>query len=86
MKDIDSLIQMIPKLEVMDFIGVARILRVDLVKTDEEGKVVARDFTEVLDDTLRAFKATGRQKRRDIMRIVKQAYADNTKNSKANRD
>ena len=86
MKDIDSLIQMIPKLEVMDFIGVARILRVDLVKTDEEGKVVARDFTEVLDDTLRAFKATGRQKRRDIMRIVKQAYADNTKNSKANRN
>ena len=81
MKDIDTLIQIIPTLDVMDFIGLARVLRVELVTKNEEGKVITRDFTDVLDDTLRAFKASDRKRRREIMRIVKATHADNTKHS-----
>ena len=81
MKDIDTLIQIIPTLDVMDFIGLVRVLRVELVTKNEEGKVITRDFTDVLDDTLRAFKASDRKRRREIMRIVKAAHADNTKHS-----
>ena len=71
MKDIDKLIQIIPTLDVMDFIGLARILRVELVLKNENGKIITRDFSDVLEDTLRAFKECNRQKRRDILRIVK---------------
>lgn len=81
MKDIDQLIKIIPSLDVMDFIGLARILRVELVIKNEEDKIITRDFTDVLEDTLCAFKNSSREKRREILRIVKKANANNSKNT-----
>lgn len=80
MKDIDKLIQIIPKLELMDFIGLARLLRVELVEKVDD-KIEPRDFTVVLDDTLKAYQNASRDKKREILRIVKKANADHTKNT-----
>ena len=38
-------------------------------------------FTDVLEDTLCAFKNSSREKRREILRIVKKANANNSKNT-----
>lgn len=80
MKDIDKLIQIIPKLELMDFIGLARLLRIELVEKKDD-KLEPRDFTDVLDDTLKAYQSASRDKKREILRIVKKANASNTKNT-----
>lgn len=80
MKDIDKLIQIIPKLEIMDFIGLARLLRVELVEKVDD-KIEPRDFSAVLDDTLKAYQNVSRDKKREILRIVKKANANHTKNT-----
>ena len=80
MKDIDKLIQIIPKLELMDFIGLAHLLRVNLIEKKED-KLEARDFADVLDDTLKAYENASREKKREILRIVKKANANHTKNT-----
>lgn len=80
MKDIDKLIQIIPKLEPIDFIGLARLLKVNLIE-EKDGKTEPRDFIEVLDDTLKAYECSNRDRKREILRIVKKAYASHTKNT-----
>lgn len=71
MKDIDQLILAIPKMEVVDFIGLARLLKVQLVNEDD----TPREFADVLQDVLSNFKTTNRQRRREIIQVVKKANA-----------
>lgn len=79
MKTVEKLFNLIPKLETVQFIGLARLLGVKLVvlgePDPETSKQVAepRPFTEVLEDMLRAFEKLNRKRQREVFQLVKQA-------------
>ena len=87
MKAMDKLIGIIPKLDTVEFIGLARLLKVPLMepqKGEEKEKITlaARDFTNVLNDVLAAFDALGRDRKREILRLLKGVgHASNSKDS-----
>ena len=76
MKQTDKLLRNIIKLDPMEFIGTAHILRVPLTTVDikdDGGPAVARPFVDVLQDLLAAFEASSRQRRREILQIAEAA-------------
>lgn len=79
MKQNSKLLELIMKLEVTEFIGLARILKVQLVEEINSGaaepseRYATRDFTDVLGDVLYAFDKAPRARRREILQILKAA-------------
>lgn len=75
----DKLLKLIPKLDVIQFTALARILKVELVHEvnpeaeDKTERYAARDFNEVLADVLRNFELTSRARRREIIQILSAA-------------
>ena len=75
----DKLIKLIPKLDAVQFAGLARILKVKLVEEkNPEGKTAAdryqaRDFMDVLDAVLKNFRLSTRARRREILQILNAA-------------
>lgn len=75
----DKLLKLIPKLDVIQFIGLARILKVKLVEEkNPNGETAAdqyqaRDFTDLLDDVLRNFSLSTRARRREILQLLNAA-------------
>ena len=75
----DKLLKLIPKLDAVQFTGLARILKVKLVKEkNPDGKTAAerfeaRDFTDVLGDVLKNFSLSSRARRREILQILNAA-------------
>lgn len=57
------------------FLGVARLLKVKTLKDekDENGKFLVRDFGEVLDDVISSYVEMPRQRRRELLSILKKA-------------
>ena len=57
------------------FLGVARVLKVKLVedKKDEEGKFVARDFTEIFSDVMKNFDCAPRKRKKELFNILREA-------------
>lgn len=72
MKEIDKLINIIPKLEPVEFMGLARVLKVSLFTGEGESRE-PRDFTDVFEDVLESFSKCGRERRREILKLVKGA-------------
>ena len=58
------------KLEITEFIGVARLLNVKILKEDNE---TARNFVDVFSDVVDSYDKLGRSARRNLMKIVKSA-------------
>lgn len=97
MKTIDQFIFLIPKLEAVEFMGLARLLKVQIITEDDpaaenvKDRFKPREFSDVFEDTLRAFKAQDRARRREILRLMKASIskqkvkkdAGNTENSEA---
>ena len=75
MTNTQKLLTMIPKLNAIEFTGLARLLKVKLYKDekDDEGHFIPCDFNEVLDGVLSSFDKQDRQRKREILRIVKKA-------------
>ena len=71
----DKLLKMIPNLSAVEFTGLARVLKVKLYKDekDEDGHFITRDFSDVLKDVLDNFDKQSRERKREILRIVKKA-------------
>ena len=75
----DKLLKLIPKLDAVQFTGLARILKVKLVEEkNPDGETAAdryqaRDFIDVLDDVLHNFELSSRARRREILQILKAA-------------
>jgi hypothetical protein len=80
-KNTQKIVKMIPLLEEIEFIGLMKILGVELL--DEEG--VERDFADLLEDGLRNFDALPRVSRRELFRIVKSATKGKTSKDMAYR-
>jgi hypothetical protein len=66
-------LKLIPKLDAVQFIGLARILKVKLVEEKNPNgetaadRYQARDFTDLFDDVLRNFSLSTRARRREIL-------------------
>jgi len=73
MKQTDKLLKIIPKLDAVQFTGLARILKVKLVKEvnpeaeNAKDKYEARDFLEVLAELLQKYEESPRARRREIL-------------------
>ena len=72
MKEIDSFINTIAKLEPGEFMGLARVLKVPLFTGEGEARE-PRDFTDVFGDVLENFSKCERVRRREILKSVKNA-------------
>lgn len=72
MKEIDSFINTIAKLEPVEFMGLARVLKVPLFTGEGEARE-PRDFTDVFEDVLENFSKCARPRRREILKLVKDA-------------
>lgn len=62
-------IQLITKLDPVEFVGLAKILCTPVV--DEKNE--ARPFEDVLSDMMDRFISTGRKQRKDILKVIEQA-------------
>ena len=58
------------KLEITEFIGVARLLNVKVLKEDNE---TDRNFVDVFSDVVDSYDKLGKSARRNLMKIVKSA-------------
>ena len=79
MKQNSKLLDLITKLEVTEFIGLAKLLKVKLVEekdpdaAESSERYAARDFSEVLNDILMNFELQTRARRREILSLLKAA-------------
>lgn len=77
MKQIDTFIKLVAKLDTTEFIGLAKVLKVSLVKKNEEENAeksyVPRLFSEVFEDVLKAFEDAPRARKREILQLLKAA-------------
>lgn len=79
MKSTDKLLILIPKLDAVEFAGLARVLKVKLLdEVNPEAdtpaeKFIARDFNDVLADVLKNFELSPRARRREILQLLKTA-------------
>ena len=75
----DEFINLIKYLEPVEFIGLARILCVDIIHKEDK---TARDFYDVLNDMVNKFNTLACKQRREILSVLKKARNENagTKN------
>ena len=75
MTNTEKLLVIIPKLELVEFMGLARLLGVKLYKDekDENDHFIARPFSEVFEDVLASFDKLERKKKREILTLLKKA-------------
>lgn len=79
MKPVEKLFNMIPQLDAIEFTGLARLLKVQLIKEvkpeaeDPKEKYEVRDFISVLNDMLEKFETQSRARKREILSLVKAA-------------
>ena len=76
----NEFIELISKLEPVEFIGIARVLCVSII--DEENKTT-RDFYDILNDVVNKFNTLARKQRREILSVlrrVKKEHVIGTKN------
>ena len=72
----EKLISMIPKMNAVEFTGLARVLNVRLIEknensTSDEDKYINREFTDVLNDVLYTFDHLNRTQKRNVLKIIK---------------
>ena len=70
----NELIELITKLEPVEFIGLARILCIDII--NEEDKTT-RDFYDVLNDIVNKFNTLSRKQRREILSVLRRVKKEN---------
>jgi hypothetical protein len=70
----NELIELITKLEPVEFIGLARVLCVDII--NEEDKTT-RDFYDVLNDIVNKFNTLARKQRREILSVLRRVKKEN---------
>ena len=70
----NELIELITELEPVEFIGLARVLCVDII--NEEDKTT-RDFYDVLNDIVNKFNTLARKQRREILSILRRVKKEN---------
>ena len=70
----NELIELITELEPVEFIGLARVLCVDII--NEEDKTT-RDFYDILNDIIDKFNTLARKQRREILSVLRRVKKEN---------
>lgn len=70
----NELVELITKLEPVEFIGLARVLCVDII--NEENKTT-RDFYDILNDIVNKFHTLARKQRREILSVLRRVKKEN---------
>ena len=70
----NELIELITELEPVEFIGLARVLCVDII--NEEDKTT-RDFYDILNDIVNKFHTLARKQRREILYVLRRVKKEN---------
>lgn len=70
----NEFIELISKLEPVEFIGIARVLCVSII--DEENKTT-RDFYDILNDVVNKFNTLARKQRREILSVLRRVKKEN---------
>ena len=70
----NELIELIIKLEPVEFIGLARVLCVDIINKEDK---TTRDFYDVLNDTVNKFNTLARKQRREILSVLRRVKKEN---------
>ena len=69
-----ELVELITKLEPVEFIGLARVLCIDIINKEDK---TARDFYEVLNDIVDKFNTLARKQRKEILSILRRVKKEN---------
>lgn len=75
----NELIELITKLEPVEFIGLARVLCVDIINKEDK---TARDFYDVLNDMVNKFNTLARKQRREILSVLRRVKKENVSRAK----
>lgn len=75
----NEFIELISKLEPVEFIGIARVLCVSII--DEENKTT-RDFYDILNDVVNKFNTLARKQRREILSVLRRVKKENVVGTK----
>lgn len=83
-----QLIEQISKMEPIEFLGLAKLLGVQVLKenkeaTGEKDKFKPRSFADVLEDVMAKFEKQSRGRKREIIKLVKKSNAARGGNSNA---
>lgn len=70
----NELIELIIKLEPVEFIGLARVLCVDIINKEDK---TTRDFYDVLNDIVNKFNTLARKQRREILSVLRGVKKEN---------
>ena len=70
----NELIELITELEPVEFIGLARVLCVDII--NEEDKTT-RDFYDILNDIIDKVNTLARKQRREILSVLRRVEKEN---------
>ena len=75
-----QLIQQISNMEPIEFLGLARLLGVQVLEenkeaTGEKDKFKPRSFADVLEDVMAKFEKQNRGRKREIIKLVKKSNA-----------
>ena len=81
MKEIDKFITLLVNLQPVEFMGLARVLKVRLYTNEETRE--PRKFEDVFSEVLERFSKCNRARRREIIRLIKAALrsTDNASNT-----
>ena len=77
MRAVEKLFELIPKLEPVEFVGLAHLLGIKLVEEtnpsaeDKKDRYTPRPFTTVLEEMLKKYETLNRGKKREIVKMVK---------------
>ena len=77
MKQLDRFIMSLPNMEPVEFIGLAKLLKVSTMEQIEGSEGIKKEdyaprpFEKVLEDVLIAFKGLNRERKREIMKLMK---------------
>ena len=70
----NELVELITKLEPEEFIGLARVLRVDIINKEDK---TTRDFYDVLNDIVNKFNTLARKQRKEILSVLRRVKKEN---------
>ena len=79
MKSNMQLIDLISKMEPLDFVGLAKLLGVQVVEpndnTEDEKKFKPRNFSDVFADVMAKYNGLNRSRKREILKLIKKSNA-----------
>ena len=79
MKSNMQLIDLISKMEPLDFVGLAKLFGVQVVESndnaEDEKKFKPRNFSDVLADVMAKYNGLNRSRKREILKLIKKSNA-----------